>query len=215
MENDDKEILLTGRGVVLVTFLTDNKDAGRVQYFKNLFLQMAERNGMTRAVFTEYAGIELSPVLSFHAAILQYLGADKERTAHFVQWLFDKGYLNDSDVMGAFNVMVYEPPKQSKNFQPVTNSMDELKKKQPIWVQVLGTPDNNGFNVTISINGQEWTYPEKMGIEEACSCADWFAKQQRLSWDAVFIPVNDIIKQADKSLACRRTLKEMQAEGLM
>ncbi|MEN6620919.1 MAG: hypothetical protein ABFD50_05170 [Smithella sp.] len=42
----EKEIMLTGRGVALVTFLTDEKDAGKVQYYKMLFLQMAKRTAI-------------------------------------------------------------------------------------------------------------------------------------------------------------------------
>ncbi|SDF65930.1 hypothetical protein [Sporomusa acidovorans] len=211
----EKEYALTGRGVALVTFLTDPKEADRVMYYKNLFLQMAERHGMTVAKFEEYAGETLPPVMSYHAAVLQYLETDGDRIAKFVQWIFNEQYLTDTDVMGAFGAKVAEPPKQSKNFKPA-GKLDELKAKQPVWIEIKSAPNNNGFNVTLSMYGQEFTYPETMELEEACSCVAWFVEEHRLPWgEAVFIPVNEIIKQSDRSLTCRRVLKEMQSEGLL
>ena len=213
MKDNENEIGLTGRGVVLITFFTDKQGAKKVMYYKNLFLQQAERHGMTAEKFTQYSKQSLSPMMSFHTAVLQYLGTDKKRITQFVSWLFEEGYLNNADVMAAFNAKVAEPPVRSKNFQPVSN-LNELKSKHSTWVEIKSAPGDHDFLVTICFHGQEFTYPEPMQLEEACSCVNWLIERHKLPWDAVFIPTSEIVKQADKSLTCRRVLKEMQQEGL-
>lgn len=50
-------VYLSGQGVLNFTFLSNDFEAKKAKYFKNLFLQIACRNGLTPEWFKERFGV--------------------------------------------------------------------------------------------------------------------------------------------------------------
>lgn len=227
---DEKEILITMKGVVLLTFRSNDNDAKKVRLYKELLIQKAIANGLTMDVFQQYTGAVIFAIATPKAQVLAYLqnvADDGGKIESFTNWLFECGYLNDNDVIQIFGGMS-NPTHQSKLSQQNQSEYFTAYRqdKEPyeatqgefeghlVSVKVTGTDNNDGFLVTLTIDDNPWTYPDPMTIEEAADCVKWLQERHDIPWSAIEIPVADIIRQADKSIACRRLMKQAEKDGL-
>jgi hypothetical protein len=222
MTNADN-IALTGRGVVVLTFSTKDEEAKKVRIYKELFIQRAVANGLTLQAFHQYTGAATLAAATAKGQVMAYLqntAGNTDKITALVNWLFEQGYLTDKDIMDMFGGTVAQKAVESENFalykqpkKPWLATAGDFAGHE-VSVRVDGAPNNNGFLVTLTVDGKPWTYPDAMTIEEAADCVRWLQERHGLPWEAVSIPVADLIKQADKSITCRRVLKQAHEDGI-
>lgn len=229
---EEKEILITMKGVVLLAFRSNDNEGKKVRMYKELLVQKAIANGLTMDIFQQYTGAVMFAIATPTAQILAYLqniADDGGKIETFTNWLFERGYLNDNDVMQLCGFASMSNPThsnmskqaiQSEYFTAYRQNKEPYKATQgefeghSVSVKVAGTDNKDGFLVTLTIDDNPWTYPEPMTIEEAADCVKWLQECHDIPWSAVEIPVADIVRQADKSIACRRLMKQAEKDGL-
>lgn len=105
---EDGEILLTGRGALLMTLLSEDADGKRVRLCKEMFAEKLLFNGMTLNDLSNYLGNVRMLTRSSRALnqVINYvcgLCKTPEAARPFVEWIYSKKFWSDSDVWWMLN----------------------------------------------------------------------------------------------------------------
>lgn len=88
------------------------------------------------------------------------------------------------------------------------NNQFGLDTNKGTWV-FIGAAKATGFTISIQINGVDKTYLENLELEEALDNACIAQKTLNIPDEHVLIEGKAILKNADRSVACRRVKKFM------